>query len=82
MICVTVCIYIRKIINTLVFFFRFLQLNMSCLGTMIIAILVTMMTMMVYTERAEMAAVSSATIHVRTKEYCSYTTWVDSQSAL
>ena len=37
---------------------------------------------MVYTERAETAAVSSGTSHVRTKQCCNYTTWVDIQSAL
>ena len=31
---------------------------------------------MVYTERAEMAAVSSGTSHVRTQHRCSHTTWV------
>ena len=35
---------------------------------------------MVYTERAEMAAVSSGTSHVTTKQQCSYTTWVNIQS--
>ena len=33
---------------------------------------------MVYTERAETAAVSRGTSHlVRTKQHCLYTTWVD-----
>ena len=34
---------------------------------------------MVYTERAETAAVSRSTSHVTTKQRCEYTTWVDIQ---
>ena len=37
---------------------------------------------MVYTERAEMAAVSSGTNHARTKQCCKYAPWVDTQSPL
>ena len=37
---------------------------------------------MVYTERAETAAVSRGTSHVTTKQSCKYTTWVDIQNAL
>ena len=37
---------------------------------------------MVYTERAEMATVSSGTSNVRTKQRCNYTTVVDIQSTL
>ena len=37
---------------------------------------------MVYTERAETAAVSRGTSHVTTKQRCKYTTWVDIQNAL
>ena len=37
---------------------------------------------MVYTERAEMAAVLRGTSHVATKERCKYTTSVDIQNAL
>ena len=34
-----------------------------------------------YIERAEMAAVSSGTSYVRTKQCCNYITWVDIQRA-
>ena len=37
---------------------------------------------MVYTERAEMAAVSRGTSHVTTKKRCKYTTSMDTQNAL
>ena len=37
---------------------------------------------MMYTERATVAAVSNGTSHVRTKQRCSRTTWVDIQRAL
>ena len=37
---------------------------------------------MVYTECAKMAAVSSGTSHVTTKQLCNYTTWVDIQTVL
>ena len=37
---------------------------------------------MAYTERAEVAAVSSGASRVRTKQRCIYTTWVDDQSPL
>ena len=36
----------------------------------------------VYTERAETAAVSHGTSHVATQQRCKYTTWVDIQKAL
>ena len=37
---------------------------------------------MVYTERADMAAVLSGTSHVRTKQRCNYTTWEHNYSKL
>ena len=37
---------------------------------------------MVYTERAETAAVSRGTSHVTTKQHCKYTNSVDIQNAL
>ena len=37
---------------------------------------------MMYTERANMAAVLSGTSHVRIKQRHNYTTWVNIQSAL
>ena len=35
-----------------------------------------------YTESAELAAVSSGTSHVTTKQLCNYVTWVDIQSTM
>ena len=36
----------------------------------------------VYTERTKMAAISRGTSHVTTRQFCKYTTWVNSQNTL